>query len=137
VKPESSRFVSVTAIWYERYLECSRTYGTDVFSDSVWRFYHSLLNLAEGKLAIRDMVDDYLKNIWYPKINKIVAKNTEGFTDVTNRDMEKQITESEYIFEVFDFIKQTIQDSGVGWQTFSYSDAGTSDIDEAMRDTKN
>lgn len=66
-----SPFVAVSAVWFERYLECSRTHGTEVFPRSVWRFCHSLLNLGEGKLAVKDIVDKYIAEVWSPYFNNI------------------------------------------------------------------
>ena len=108
-------FVAISAIWYERYLECSRTCMTSDFPDSVWRFYHSLLNLDDEDLAIKTKVDNYVKDVWQPRINSVVKNNTQYTTDSDTIRLERRIIEAQYIHEVFDFIIQTIQDSGVGW----------------------
>jgi len=112
-------FIAISAIWYERYLECSRTYRTNVFPDSVWRFYHSLLNLSKDdeELKIRDIVTEYLNTKWRPKINSIIENNTKDTSDLDTINSESKIIESQYIHELFYFIIQTIQDSGVGWPT--------------------
>jgi len=111
-------FVAISAIWYERFLECSRTCKTFEFPSSVWRFYHSLLNLDDGELAIKDKVDTYLEKVWRPRINKIVRYNTRDTNDLDTIGTERRFTEENYIHELFYFIIQTIQDSGIGWETY-------------------
>jgi len=104
-------------IWYERFLECSRTQGTSEFSKSVWRFYSSLLNLDDKELAIKSKVDDYVDNIWKPEIKKVVRNHIHGSTNSGIINAEWKIVEKQNIHLVFDFIIQTIQDSGLGWPT--------------------
>lgn len=127
-------FVAVSAIWFERYLECSRTHGTTDFPSSVWRFYHSLLNIGEGKLAIKDIVRKYHDEVWKPRLNKIYKADCsrshvglETRHHVGSRRIIYALNEQSKIVELFEFITQAIQDSGVGWpsetemQTFIYS----------------
>jgi serine protease inhibitor len=118
---KDSGFVAVSAIWYERFLECSRTCMTSEFVNSVWRFYRSLINLdsENDKLAIKDMVKNYVENVWQPKINKVIEDNTHYTNDGDVIRLESRLVESQYIHEVFDFIIQTIQDSGIGWNVSS------------------
>lgn len=113
--------IAISMIWYERYLECSRTYKTDGFVDSVWRLYMSLLNLGADKLAIKDKVDDYIASTWKPMVdndveqamvsNHISSNNLPGIRHSYN------LAEESLIEELFQFIIQTIQDSGIGWPT--------------------
>jgi hypothetical protein len=117
MKQHEKGFVAISAIWYERYLECSRTCMTNEFPNSVWRFYHSLLNLDDDEMAIKKIVTEYINKTWQPKINKIVYDNTINTTDESSIDVEHRLVESQYINELFGFIIQTIQDSGVGWPT--------------------
>lgn len=109
------KHIAVTNIWSERFQECSRTYGTGEYPSSVWRFYHSLLNLGEGKLAVKDMVANYVEKEWEPKIHYILAKTTQYTTDSDVIHFNQRTLEAQYIHEIFDCIAQTIQDSGIGW----------------------
>ena len=109
--------IVVSAIWYERFLECSRTYGTVEYPRSVWRFYHSLVNLNHDDLKIKIMVKDYVVNVWQPKIFNIVRARTYTTNDPDVLHSEQKLVEAENIDEVFDFIIQSIQDSGIGWHT--------------------
>lgn len=119
--------IAVAAIWYERFLECSRTYSTSEYPNSVWRFYHSLLNLGEGKLSVKDIIQDYVEKEWEPKKNYLLAKLTQYTTDSDVINFNAKTLEAQYVHEVFDRIVQTIQDGGIGWptaeemKTFSYS----------------
>jgi len=132
---KDSGFIAVSAIWYERFLECSRTCMTSEFVNSVWRFYHSLINLdsENDKLAIKDMVRNYVENVWRPKINKIIEDNTHYTNDSDVIRLESRLVESQYIHEVFDFIIQTIQDSGIGWQTMKFGTSDAWDYDDAIK----
>ena len=118
---DKKTFVAVSAIWFERFLECSRTYGTEEFTDSVWRFYHSLLNLGEDKLAIKNIVNDYLRDDWRPRLDsKIDDSLKEEHINVNDKpivNLFSKLCEKELIVELFEFIIQVIQDSGVGWPT--------------------
>jgi len=114
---QNKNFVAISAIWYERFLECSRTYGTGEFNSSVWRFYHSLLNLDDEELNIKSKVKAFIEEEWRPMVREIVRNNTYMTSDPGVIDTERNIAESQYIDQVFDFIIQTIQDSGIGWAT--------------------
>jgi hypothetical protein len=113
--------IAISVIWYERYLECSRTYKTDLFSDSVWRFHISLINLGEDKLAIKKKVDDYLENIWRPKLKQDVEEALENdHIQINNQQLVRHyynLFEDSNIKDLFQYITQTIQDSGIGWPT--------------------
>ena len=111
------RYVAISEIWTRRFCDCSDANMTPDFPNSVWRFYHSLLNLDEGKLAIKDKVKKYVETEWYPKINNIVSRNTIETNDSDTIALERRLTEAQYIHELFSFIIQTIQDSGIGWQS--------------------
>ena len=107
--------IAISAIWYERFLECSRTYGTTEFINSVWRFYHSLLDIDNETKNIYTQVKNYLENNWRPKITKIAQTRIEPYADQSSIEHEIELIEREYIVEIFHFIIQTIQDSGIGW----------------------
>jgi len=111
-----NRFVNISAIWYERFLECSRTYGTSEFKNSVWRFYHSLLNLSD-ELRIYDDVTEYIEEVWTPALQDIIKKNTSSFADDSSIEYEIELIEQIHIVDVFHFIIQTIQNSNIGWST--------------------
>lgn len=128
-------FVAVSAIWFERYLECSRTQGTPEFTKSVWRFYHSLLNLEpSGKLAIKDIAEIYVDKTWNPELLEKVRDDCERNNvsidqnhDMMSRQLIYDSNVATHIIHLFSYITQSIQDSGVGWpseqqmQTFIYS----------------
>jgi len=128
---DKKAFVAVSAIWFERFLECSRVQGTELFPKSVWRFYHSLLNLGENELAIKDIIKDYYNSTWKPKLELAAEMECKreriSINNTSSRSVIYQENEAELIIELFEFITQTIQDSGVGWptkeemQTFTYS----------------
>jgi len=122
MEPTKEQSLAVASIWYERYLECSRTYGTDEFPNSVWRFYRSLLNLGKEKLAIKDIVQNYVTNTWYPEIYELIkadCKRDRVDLDMKShrgrRELIKKQNEKREICKIFEFIIQTIQDSGKGW----------------------
>jgi hypothetical protein len=120
MKTKNTSFVAISAIWYERYLECSRTLRTSVFVDSVWRFYHSLLNIGSGDLAIKDKVSEYYKDIWQPKLldkyNEEVRVNNISSSDVSSKNIIYSEIEKDMAVELFTKIIQIIQDSGIGFQ---------------------
>jgi len=116
MKKEHS-YVAISAIWYERFLECSRTYGTVEFVKSVWRFYHSLLNLNNEDLAIFSKVKTYIDEVWTPTLNTMVFEASESLNDTSSIEHEREMIEAQTVSDVFHFIIQTIQDSGIGWFT--------------------
>ena len=129
VEYKKKQFIAVSAVWFERFLECSRTHGTQEFPKSVWRFYHSLLNLGENELAIKDIIQDYTNNVWYPKLVKDFEDDCERNNvsldldyDMSNRRLVYKSNEQKNIINLFEYMIQVIQDSGVGWPTFSSSD---------------
>ena len=112
--------VAVAAIWYERFLECSRTYGMPYFTSSVWRFYHSLLNIGEKEKAIKDIVKKYIEDTWYPAFSQRYDNEIVKLHASKNPNIQKKIRQlvtDEKIIDLFEFMIQTIQDSGVGWPT--------------------
>lgn len=109
--------VVISAIWTRRFVECSDMQGTNEYPASVWRFYHSLLNLDDDKKAIKSKVDKYLVDEWKPEVNYYVEKNTVHTTDVDVIEGERKLIEASFIHKLLYFIIQNIQDSGVGWHT--------------------
>ena len=111
--------LAVVSIWYERYLECSRTHGTQEFIKSVWRFYHSLLNIGDDKLAIKNIVREYINDTWYPYVLERVEQELQqqGNISMGAKQKIKQLVMNEEIVKLFEHIIQTIQDSGRGWPT--------------------
>ena len=113
--------VPISVIWYERFLECSRTYRTDDFVDSVWRFYYSLVNIGKNELAIRDIVQKYYDTVWKPtfmaRVNYECEQEFIGASNNSTRDLIYYQNEKDMIVQLFQFITQTIQDSGKGWPT--------------------
>lgn len=126
-------FIAISAIWYERFLECSRTYGTSEYPHSVWRFYHSLLNLGTDKLAIKTIIQNYVENEWEPMTLYLLIKQTRYTTDSDVINHNRKQIELQHIHLVFDHIVQTIQDSGIGW-TIIGSDGSAWDYDDAIKD---
>ena len=126
------QYVAISAIWYERFLECSRTYGTSEFKDSVLRFYHSLLDLDKEELAIKTKVTEYKETIWDPHINELVKQATQYTNDRDTIDVDTRGIIKDNIHELFNFIIQTIQDTGIGWHT-STSDGDAWDYDDAIK----
>ena len=114
---DKKNYVAISAIWYERFLECSRTQGTIEFPASVWRFYHSLLNLNKDDLAILNKVKNYKETVWEPKTIQLVRQQTQFTNDPDTIDFEHKQIIAQYIHELFSFIIQTIQDTGIGWHT--------------------
>ena len=117
---EKKHNVAVAVIWFQRYKECSDTQGTPRFTSSVWRFYHSLLNLGD-ELPVKTKVSEYIKNIWKPNVDQIVQRRLTLDNISTNDDNNISLYTDEVIneriVELFEYIIQTIQDSGVGWPT--------------------
>lgn len=126
-------YVGVTSIWHERYLECSRTCMTSMFYDSVMRFYKSLLDLDNNDKAIWTKVNKYYEEEWSPMVKKIIIDNTRNIVDESAKDGEYRIEAPKHIDKLYRKIIQTIQDSGVGFQTFSDIDADSSDYDDAFK----
>lgn len=127
-KYQNKSFIAISAIWYERFLECSRTDGTDEFVNSVYRYKNSLVDLGDDNLAIKKIVQDFYDKTWMPRFVKEVervchseniSKNDSSSITVIQKEIEK-----DFIVDLYMFINQTIQDSGIGWQmqdsTFSY-----------------
>jgi len=114
---KNNNFIAVSVIWFKRFDECSNTLGTSFFPLSVWKFYHSLLDLDDKNYKIKTIVKDYFENVWQPKVLMIVDRNTRNTTDAGTIQSEQELVESQYIVELFEFIIQTIQDSGIGWPT--------------------
>lgn len=109
--------VAVNVIWFERFVECSRSQGTPNFVDSVWRFYWSLIDLGKNELAIKSKVDTYINNEWRPELFKKYEKelsNQQSDTDAIKRFIYSSV-EQDRIPYLFNFIIQTIQDSDLGW----------------------
>jgi len=109
------QYVGISSIWYERYLECSRTCMTPLFYDSVMRFYKSLLDIDSDKKAIYSKVKNYYETEWLSMVKNKVRYNTQDTNDDGILDEEYKITRSQCVDELYRFIIQTIQDSGIGW----------------------
>jgi hypothetical protein len=121
-KKESN--VAVNVIWFERFVECSRSQGTPNFVDSVWRFYWSLIDLGEGDYAIKTKVDNYIKDTWRPEFKKQYnqeIENQQSDTDAIKRFLYSSV-EANRIPYLFNFIIQTIQNSELGWKLPMNSD---------------
>lgn len=62
-----------------------------------------------------------MENKWRPRLHSETViklqKDHISPTDITNIDLYSKETEEDLIVELFEFIIQTIQDSGVGWPT--------------------
>ena len=114
---QDKQYLAISAIWYERFLECSRTYGTIEFPQSVWRFYYSLLDLDKEELAIKKKVTKYVEEIWEPSIIKKTREANPHNNDPGIYDFDKQQIIAQHIHEIFSYIIQTIQDTGIGWHT--------------------
>ena len=129
---QDKQYLAISAIWYERFLECSRTYGTIEFPQSVWRFYYSLLDLDKEELAIKKKVTKYVEEIWEPSIIKKTRETNPHNNDPGIYDFDKQQIIAQHIHEIFSYIIQTIQDTGIGWH-ISTSDGDAWDYDDAIK----
>ena len=109
--------IVISAIWYERFLECSRTFGTGEFPSSVMRFYNSLLDIDDDELAIFSKVKEYKETVFDVLIERIVLENTFNTNDVNTIETERMSAVRDNIHLLFRMIIQTIQDSGIGWST--------------------
>ena len=121
---EKQKFVPMALVWFERYMDCSRLYGSDQFPHEVWKFYHSLANLGKDKLAIRDITRKYYNDVWYPGfIKEVVAEcdrkhiSLEGEHDLSNRQFVHGLVMKDHIGRLYEFIIQTIQNAGCAWPT--------------------
>lgn len=120
---EKKPFIAVSLIWFERFMECSRCQGSPEFPRAVWKFVHSLVNLGSDKKAIKDRVTDYIEKTWYPHFIEVVNADCENSNvsdmdyDMLSRKLIFDLNEQSQIVNLFEFITQTIQDSGVGWPT--------------------
>lgn len=114
---QNKQYLAISAIWYERYLEGTRTYKTSEFPDSVDRFCISLVDLDcdNEELAIDSKVNKFIKEDWEPRIYEMVNRITRHTSDPGVIDFERQQIIAQHKDEVFKFIIQTIQDSGIGW----------------------
>jgi len=128
--PDKKKYnhIAIASIWYERVLEASRNINTNYEVNSIWKLYYSLINIGEDKLAIRDIVQDYINQIWQPKVNQYYEERIGHGRGIPELELTyHKDAERRYIRDLFNFITQTIQDSGVGWptqeemQTFLYT----------------
>lgn len=137
LKHDKKSFVAISAIWYERFLECSRTQGTEEFPNSVWRFYHSLLNLGENELAIKDQVKKYINENWSIHLDTYI-QDTINKEHINSNDYQEIVRienncKKQMMVNLFEFIIQTIQDSGVGWPNIKIGDTEAWDYDDAIQ----
>jgi hypothetical protein len=128
-------FVLPTAVWFERYIECSRTYDTPEFVHSVKRFYRSLLDLDKTNEdnKIMTKTNNFYFNEWKPKVDDISRRKSSYTTDIDTIESIRKEVESEYIYELFDFIKQIIQFSEAGWGVLKYNKSEAWDYDDAIK----
>ena len=121
VKTHEQNFIAVACIWYERYLECSRMYGTRMFTKAVWSFYHSLLDIDHDERAIKTKVTKYLNDEWLPLVkdnaSAMKLKDKVHGNDVESHKSYNRIAEDRMAVYLYEHIIQTIQDSGIGWPT--------------------
>ena len=113
------QFVAVSQIWTKAYYNCMETYGTDLFITKVWGFYHSLLDLGQDdELKIKSKVTNYIKEIWDPAFNEAVAESVKEETSDTQNVLEWHMSKVMriHIKALYEYIIQTIQDSGIGWE---------------------
>jgi len=116
---EKAAFVPISVIWFERFKDCSATLLTEYSIDNVYRFLYSLIDIGEGKLAIKTKVYEYFEKVWNLELENAIKKEMKKATSNTRGTYEfyRNRIESQYIIKLFQFITQTIQDSGVGWPT--------------------
>ena len=115
---QDKQHVAVYIIWFKRYDDCSsNTPGTVEFYDGVLRFKGSLTNIGSGKDAVRDIVNNFYDNEWLPSVNADLNYLTRYTNDMCTIEEDGRLILYRRIHEVFDFIVQTIQDTGRGWPT--------------------
>ena len=110
--------IAVSYVWLRRFVECSDLIGTEGATSAVWRFYDSLIDIGEDKLAIKTIVTDFINNVWRPKVNDYILEHIEACEGLEELEIRlKNEAEKLHIRLLFNFIIQTIQDSGIGWPT--------------------
>ena len=106
--------IAISLVWYERYIDCSRSYKTTQFYNDVERFYNSLLDIDHDKRAIRSMVTKYIDDEWSPSIRAEIVERTAGYDESSKAAISKLVVDNK-AEDLFHFIIQAIQDSGIGW----------------------
>jgi hypothetical protein len=113
------RNVAIAELWTKHYELCSFTNGTDEFVRNVYNFYDCLIDLDDDKKAIATKVKRYYDTVYEPELNSLIDSAIAYTSDLSSQEEERQIVTKNHIRKLFRFIIQTIQDSGIGWQSTS------------------
>jgi len=123
-KPFNPRdHLAISKLWYQCYAMCLEVYGTEMFPNAVMRFKTALIDLKDGA-KVKSKVDGYYKNTWMPRVKKqIDAYTRENYMQLDSaftRFYRDHVINNE-MPNLFMFIIQTIEDSGIGFHATKYS----------------
>jgi len=107
---------AITMEWYERYVDCVRSYQTPYFYGEVKRYVNALINLDHGKGAVRDKALKYMEEIWIPETAELIGEISENYDPSAKEGLTKVLVNKK-AEDLFHFVNQTIQDSGFHWPT--------------------
>ena len=109
--------VAVAELWTKHYELCSFTNRSEEFAKNVYNFFDCLIDLDNDKKAIYTKVNRYYTETYLPELDKIIKESTDWTTDESSIKHESIMIERGHIRHLFRKIIQTIQDSGVAWQS--------------------
>jgi len=94
---------------------CSVAFGTEAYSNSVWRLYYDIVNIKNGP-ALKDKIDEYLNNEWYPKRDEMIRKSdavATGDMSVINEERDNIVRQMMPGFCFY--MKQLLETNGFGF----------------------
>lgn len=104
--------------WAKNLETCDIAFGTDGYRVAVWRLYYSIVNIYKGP-ALKDKVDKYLNDVWYPDINANLEEWKKKYVfqaaDVDQIRAELEDLKEEKLPELCNFISQLLEDNGFGF----------------------
>lgn len=109
--------VAIAEIWTKHFELCSFTNRTSGFERNVFNFYDSLIDLDDNGKAIASKVKKYYVEEYVPRLNKLIEAQTGYTTDESTIKEDSDIIRMDFVRNLFKKIVQTIQDSGIAWQS--------------------
>lgn len=122
--------LGLNKIWHDAISYCRMSYGTEEYRQSVFGFYHLLVNIKDGP-QLKQIVTDYKSNDWEKKIREQLEKWRTSHPDLRDeldvvQDEEEKIRD-DMMSDLFDYMLQLLETKGFGFYKSDIIDEDYSD----------